>query len=871
MRHLILILSLFLVAQSPVIQAQSKKTKASTYIDSKGVIRWTETKKEVSGLGVNYSSPFSYLTARLPIGEDPYKAIDEDVYHISRLGLDAYRIHVWESFISDSLGNIVDTENLKQYDYLQYKLKERGIKLFITPVNFYGDGGEGFVNKNGGKMNFLSTESLFPIMANYLQQFLNHVNPYTGIAYKDDPDIIGFEIANEPQHWKAPELIKPFINMMYDAMRETGCEKPILYNMSTCASFIDKVLETKVQGGCLQWYPTGLTSNFDVKGNYLPFVDKYELPFAEELRKRNMPKVIYEFSPADVSQSGALYPAMARSFKEAGFQFVAKFAYDPLHAAYCNVEYKTHFLNMVYTPEKSMGMMIAAEAFREMPLYKSYGRYPENNVFGSTTLDPRTQRAEFNSNEVFLYSSSTSSEPRNISKLKKVAGIGNSSIVKYDGTGIYILDKLEDGVWRLEVMPDAFFVRDPFFVPSVNREVAVAISRNQKMKIDLKELGVDFNIKGLNEGNHMTGVATDNTIQVAPGAYLLTKKGVVTNLNSSSSHNNLSLGEYHAPKRKMLENYVLNDTPKELIAGDSLSVKIKVLTEKKPRNVQLYIVSQSGGVDKVKMQSNGEYDYCATLPSKYTKLSQFVNYHIAVETENGHLMFPDSKKGELPNPLSFYDNDTKLDEGTYTLNVLSEDAPIYLFSSNYDFEEVIKLHRNDKLTFIPGEYFRDKTMLLNSASRFGDNVVSSWCRSRIEDRQEDIDSKNHIEIKAKATNVDKSEVKLTLILRDGSSYASKVNIDNRGVVHKINVSDFGKDYMVLHPLAYPQFRTHNYTMPNMSELDLKEIEKIQIQILPKASHANTANEKDQLYGIKREEFKAGNSNEQIAIDYIRLM
>ena len=32
----------------------------------------------------------------------------------------------------------------------------------------------------------------------YLRDLVKHTNPYTGLAYKDDPSIVGFEINNEP-------------------------------------------------------------------------------------------------------------------------------------------------------------------------------------------------------------------------------------------------------------------------------------------------------------------------------------------------------------------------------------------------------------------------------------------------------------------------------------------------------------------------------------------------------------------------------------------------------------------------------------------------------------------------------------------------
>ena len=93
--------------------------------------------------------------------------------------------------------------------------------------------------------------------------------------------------------------------------------------------------------------------------------------------------------------------------------------------------------------------------------------------------------------------------------------------MEYAGAGAYFLDKLDDGVWRLEVMPDALWVRDPFFVPSVRREAAVTLSREHPMIISLPDLQGEFRIMGLNDGNLVLETAEDGSFNVSPGAYLL--------------------------------------------------------------------------------------------------------------------------------------------------------------------------------------------------------------------------------------------------------------------------------------------------------------------------------------------------------------
>jgi hypothetical protein len=66
----------------------------------------------------------------------------------------------------------------------------------------------------------------------YVKGLLVHVNQYTKLSYKNDPDILAFEINNEPSHTNNVQEVKDYLNKMTTAMREAGLKKPIFYNMS---------------------------------------------------------------------------------------------------------------------------------------------------------------------------------------------------------------------------------------------------------------------------------------------------------------------------------------------------------------------------------------------------------------------------------------------------------------------------------------------------------------------------------------------------------------------------------------------------------------------------------------------------------------
>ena len=90
-------------------------------VDSEGVMRRNDNHAEVSFYGVNYTVPFAHAYRALSsLGIDHKKAIDRDVYHFSRLGLNAFRIHLWDVEISDAEGNLIENDHLDLLDYLIY-------------------------------------------------------------------------------------------------------------------------------------------------------------------------------------------------------------------------------------------------------------------------------------------------------------------------------------------------------------------------------------------------------------------------------------------------------------------------------------------------------------------------------------------------------------------------------------------------------------------------------------------------------------------------------------------------------------------------------------------------------------------------------
>src|SRR5256885_8912229 len=214
-----------------------------------------------------------------------------------------------------------------------------------------------------------------------------------------------------------------------------------------------------------------------------------------------MPRIVYEFDSA-VQGHGCRYPAMARTFRAVGAQFAAMFAYDMLETASRNLGWQTHYLNLVYTPRKAMSAIIAAEAMHRLPRMRSYGSYPENTRFGDFHVSYDGDLGELVARDAFLYAGSTRATPPDPAALRRIAGYGSSPVVTYDGEGIYFLDKVRPGVWRLEVYPDAVPVRDPFEPPSPDKLVTRAISRAWPITVMLPVLPGEFTEHPMTGGDH---------------------------------------------------------------------------------------------------------------------------------------------------------------------------------------------------------------------------------------------------------------------------------------------------------------------------------------------------------------------------------
>jgi hypothetical protein len=860
--------AVFLVLGGLAISAPAQPA-ASALVDDHGVLRWTDSGKEIVQFGVNYTVPFAYsFRAHRRLGIPVTQAIDADVYHLARMGLDAYRVHLWDQEISDAAGNLVVNEHVQAFDYLLAKLKARGFKIILTPLQF-GDAGypEGPMPAGGfsrayGKQGCLENRAAWPLQERYLAQLVQHVNPFTGLAYRDDPAIIGFEICNEPGHFEYAPTVE-YINRMVQAIRGAGCAKPLFYNMSHGIPVAQAYLDANVQGGTFQWYPSNLVAGHEQRGNFLPYLEDYPIPFAENPKFKTKAKIAYEFDTADIGRS-YLYPAMARSFRTAGMQFATQFAYDPLYLAAANTEYQTHFLNLAYAPQKALSMMVAAEAFRRVPRFKSYGEYPADTAFEGVRLSYVDDLAELATADKFFYSNQTATVPPAPGRLEHVAGYGRSPIVDYPGQGAYFIDRLDPGVWRLEVMPDAIWMSDPFAKASPKKLVSRIAWNEWPMRIDLPDLGPDYSATGLNDGNLFAGRATDGRLNVRPGAYLLIRDHLATNWKRDDRWANITLKEFVAPPASLERTTVLHTPIVEATEHRSLRVAATIASpqpviqatliaylprsggpaEPRPRPGQRLQpgggffpglgAPESDGPRAFAMNRIAGLEFAADIPADQVH-SGTLRYFIVVRGPAGPTTFPPDTSG-LPSDWDFYGK-------PWEARIVRAGAPILLFDAARDADQITAQSRESRYPLVPSD--QPGSSALDFTARGldqgeHDESFRFFFKDKIADRRWDLGTAGKIVLYGRSATDAPCLLQVALVTADGIAYGGLVTVRPECGRYAVPIGALAKVRSPNIPHGYPVFLRYWSSIRAAIPLDLTRIESVLVSIGPGLSPAEYA-------------------------------
>ncbi|MBU1392992.1 MAG: hypothetical protein KJ856_03755 [Gammaproteobacteria bacterium] len=827
---------------SPLLPLLSASVFAADAKVKDGVL-YLDDGSEVRHFGVNYSAPFAFTyRAMVQSGVDMHAAIDMDVAHLKRLGVTGYRVHVFDREVSDAKGNLLDNVHLELLDYLLNKLAANGIRAIITPIAWWGNGypapdteTQGFAN-GFTKAEMNTDPKAIAATHTYLKQFFAHKNRYSGVTYGQDANIIAFELFNEPSHHGDVNQSQSYINGLIKVSHESGVTKPLFYNISEQGdnqAFAKAVCDSNIDGIAYQWYPTGLVKMSRINSNTLPNVAHYTNPFADIEACKTKAKMIYEFDAADVTGS-VMYPAMARSFREAGFQWATQFAYDSAVIANSNAEYNTHFLNLLYTPSKAISFLIAGEVFRQVPRGFEGGSYPttypKNNHFADVSLDYLHDVSVLNQPERFYYSNSTDAKPHAPKKLEHIAGVGSSAIVRYDGNGSYFLDKLSDGLWQLEVYPDALALTDPHQNSSLKREAVRLYQASRHLNLTLPDLGQQYWLQGINQGKVQNRTlslqASKGSVKLMPGKYLLAKDRSL----------------FSSTKAKVDDHYYLPPMPHQTLAlvhqnlqarnqGDALTFSASVMDAKAIDKVELYVRYLGDSEFKVyPMEAHGSV-YRQTLTDvKNWQRTGAIEYAFVVTQASVQTSFPGNAEGN-PNEWDFVKS---RGAAFYQFEWRAKGTPVSLFNASFDRDNLIyPQNARSEWRFQSG--VRDQglglqlyipSLVTSATGSEEDNVLVRISPAKDNGlSQRNLKGYDAVQLRIYADQANE-HVSVALLNEHGLAYGAVVTLQAGWQSITMPVADLSPMPTVL-TKAYPMFMPMNYPHSEPYTFDAEALSKLQ--------------------------------------------
>jgi len=431
-----------------------------------------------------------------------------------------------------------------------------------------------FMNKVN-REDWIADENTVKCTENYIKQLLNRKNPYTGISYKDDPNIAVLELINEPGYYSyenvsessnfntykswlkgnhkedskesylefRKNMVLNYINGMHDLIRGTGAVQPVVWNCNWHKFYQDHEdtfeaaakSKAEVVSFCnypgqnvvkhpYQKNPENLL-NFDFTSFYKDGYTKMEW-YAWALTPAFMKKakVVYEFETF-YNQSAYLYPAMADFFRSMGVQMAAMWTYClPRYSQYHS---GSHFLSLKCTPQKTASCIIAGEIFKSLPLYGQYNTdSPLEKITDKYAYSFRNNLSVFASGGKYFYSGDIIKWNPVVpgKKVQEIKGFGNSPLINYDGRGIYSL-KISKKTIQITIEPDAAWLTEPWLQPK-SGEMVTSLDYNATHPFELK-LGKlragkcqVYRIEG-NEKKKVTMQENKLKFDASPGDYIV--------------------------------------------------------------------------------------------------------------------------------------------------------------------------------------------------------------------------------------------------------------------------------------------------------------------------------------------------------------
>ena len=216
--------------------------------------------------------------------------------------------------------------------------------------------------------------------------------------------------------------------------------------------------------------------------------------------------------------------------------------------------------------------------------------------------------------------------------------------MRYDGTGAYFLDKLEDGAWLLEVFPDAAVTDNLFGRNRTDLPRSTILPNARLIQVNLPGL-TDFVALQVDElSRPPVPVVNRSGFTVTPGKYLLLSEAFMADddnfsiLMEALAASPLVETRVPLPATTLPEAVVRVDTFRTCTAGKDLTLTAEVITLEPADSVELLFFTQDA-LHSMPMTRVHGFTYAATISGKNLKAGD-AGYAIHVARSGLNSTFP---------------------------------------------------------------------------------------------------------------------------------------------------------------------------------------------------------------------------------------
>jgi len=355
------------------------------------------------------------------------------------------------------------------------------------------------------------------------------------------------------------------------------------------------------------------------------------------------------------------------------------------------------------------------------------------------------------------------------------------------------------------------------------------------MQINLKDLGDGFNIEAINEGNEFISEVNNNTFQIRPGTYIVSKKGIQKKWSETDDFKAYKLNDFYAPESNVDKLYFEHHPSEIVTENKDLMIEVQCIDSEKPEALTL-TGSNNGQYFNLKFDYAGNYKYQAIIESKFIQKG-FLNYNIIVKQKDGHEMtFPAGKEGNL-RAWNFYDRTP------YKVAIVSKESPVYLFNASKDSDDLVRSWRRS-FKLVPTENFAEAEYQMNidklfvpdqenlNATPIYDYSFKHFIIDKVTTRSEDLVSKKTLVFKGRSLNNKPCKLQIAFVLDDGSAYGKVLIIGTDSKDYFLKLEDLKPVKTVTLPRPYPSFLPYYLQHEMVSDFDISRVESLQFSIGP---------------------------------------